>query len=38
MRRFNKALTRAVKAGFILSADQADIRALAEAMYPQPTK
>ena len=38
MARFNKALTRAVKAGFILPADQTDIRALAEAMYPQPTK
>jgi len=38
MSRFNTALTRAVKAGFILPADQADIRMLAEAMYPQPTK
>ena len=38
MARFNKALTRAVKAGFILPADQMDIRALAEAMYLQPTR
>lgn len=34
LRRFGKALDRAVKAGFILPADRADIRALAGAMYP----
>ena len=38
MRRFNKALARAIKSGFILPADQSDIRALAEAMYPQAAK
>ena len=36
LRRFETALTRALKAGFILPADRADILALAEAMYPQP--
>ena len=34
LRRFGKALDRAVRAGFILPADRGDIRALAEAMYP----
>lgn len=35
MQRFNLALARAMRAGFILPADQAGIRALAEAMYPE---
>lgn len=34
LRRFDKALDGAVKAGFILAADRADIRALAEATSP----
>ncbi len=38
MRRFNKALDGAIKAGFILPTDRTDIRALAEAMYPQAAK
>ena len=35
LRRFNAALARAMKAGFILPADQAGIRALADALYPE---
>lgn len=38
MVRFNAALARAVKAGFILPADQTDIRELADAMYPTTVK
>ena len=34
LKRFDAALARSVKAGFILSADQAEIRALAAAGYP----
>ncbi len=34
LQKFDVALARAVKAGFILKADEADIRALAVAMYP----
>jgi alpha/beta hydrolase family protein len=34
LRRFDASLARAVKAGFILKADQAEIRALAAANYP----
>jgi hypothetical protein len=34
LKAFDAALARAVKAGFILPADQAEIRALAAAMYP----
>jgi len=37
MHRFEGALSRAIKAGFILSADRTAILALAEAMYPQST-
>lgn len=35
LKRFEAALDRAVKAGFILSVDRPDILALAEATYPQ---
>lgn len=35
MRRFEVSLSRAIRGGFILPADRADILALAEAMYPQ---
>ena len=34
LKRFDVALAKAVKAGFILPADRAEIRALAAAMYP----
>ncbi|WP_293907233.1 alpha/beta hydrolase domain-containing protein [Phenylobacterium sp.] len=34
LRRFDAALARSIKAGFILPADQVEIRALAEASYP----
>jgi hypothetical protein len=34
--RFDASLNRAVRAGFILKADRAEIRALAAAMYPSP--
>ncbi|HEX7943118.1 MAG TPA: alpha/beta hydrolase domain-containing protein, partial [Phenylobacterium sp.] len=36
LKKFDAALARAVRAGFILPADQAEIRALAEASYPAP--
>lgn len=35
LKAFDAALAKAVKAGFILAADQAEIRALADALYPQ---
>jgi hypothetical protein len=34
LKEFDAALARTVKAGFLLPADQAEIRALAEALYP----
>lgn len=35
LKAFDAALAKAVKGGFILGADQAEIRALADALYPQ---
>jgi hypothetical protein len=35
LKAFDAALTRAINAGFILAADQAEIRALAAALYPE---
>jgi hypothetical protein len=35
LKAFDAALAKAIKAGFILSADQAEIRALAAALYPE---